>query len=414
MRSLWKRAGVSVTLGSAIILGSIGSAAADNGAPVPGFDNKPDIVVVGGSDTTYALESDLALAYNKSPGCKTENGSSNPNVGFCINPGGTPNVPGTQNAPLANAGTNWDHDVFVNLYPTGSTAGVNGLNGLNGYSGLIDMARSSRGPNASGESNLNFWGFAKDGLPVLTMGTQPTIDLTPLQIAKIWDCQITTWDQITGNPADASRPIRAYGMNPSAGTYASFRTFLQQQISGADPNKPGCGVKLLDGTYPFENDLKPVVKDVAARGWNLNDVIWWGSYADLKTFPYKAQGANFAKINGVAISNATVANGTYPFNRIVYRVTRKADANAVGSSSDLIGATGGKGGAVRRFTQWLCKELAWYNAGTIPSNPTNAQVDDFTGQTYYQIITNILSANGYQRVPVAERTNGACKLVPGP
>jgi ABC-type phosphate transport system substrate-binding protein len=397
-----------------VIAGSIGTAGADNGAPKPGQDNKPDIIITGGSDTTYALESDLALAYNQSPGCKTENGSTNPNVGFCINPGGTPNVPGVQNAPAANAGTNWDHDVIVNLYPTGSTAGVNGLLGLNGYSGVIDMARSSRGPNASGESALNFWGFAKDGVPVITLGTQPTIDLTPLKVAQIWNCDINTWDQITGNPADAGRPIRRYGMNPSSGTYATFRSFLQAQIAGADPNKPGCGEKLQDGTYPFENDVKPIIKDVAARGWNLNDVIWWASYAEMKTYPYKAQGASFAKLNGVTISNTTVANGTYPFNRIVYRVTRKADANAVGSSSDLTGATGGKGGAVRRATEWLCKEQAWYNAGTIPSNPTNAQVDDFTGQTYFTIITNILSQNGYQRIPVAERTNGACKLVPGP
>ena len=219
--------------------------------------------------------------------------------------------------------------------------------------------------------------------------------------------------RIAGNPADAGKAIRVYGMNSSSGTYGTFNSFIKAQISTVDVNKAGCAAKLQDNTYPFENDVKPIITDVAAKGWRINDVIWFGSYAELKTYAYKAQGATFASIDGVNISNGAIANNSYPYTRFIYHVTRKTDVNASGSSSDLTGATGGKGGAVRRFTQWLCKEAAWYNAGTLPGNPTNAAVNPFTGATYFDGIGQAIVNSGFQRVPALERTNGACELEPG-
>ena len=41
--------------------------------------------------------------------------------------------------------------------------------------------------------------------------------------------------------------------------------------------------------------------DVSARGWNASDVIWWGSYGELKTYGYKAQNASFWQVDGITV-----------------------------------------------------------------------------------------------------------------
>jgi hypothetical protein len=96
-------------------------------------------------------------------------------------------------------------------------------------------------------------------------------------------------------------------------------------------------------------------------------------------------------------------------------VTKKVDADPVSAGSTDItsrvsagGAAtnvGGKRGAVREFTSWLCRD----GTGSQP-----IETDNYTGKTFDQEISDTLLKYGFQSVPDAEITNGFCRLVPGP
>lgn len=351
-----------------------------------GFDDVNDLVTGSGSDTTYTMMAALTKLYNSTPGCDTDNVTGSATHTRCL-------TGGQQTSTETKA--NWDHDVFLNLFPTGSSAGVKALQlGTLG----VDYARSSRGPKTSGESDLNFFAFAKDGLVFMTFAGRPALNLSKAQIQGIYNCTIVEWDDITGNPADNGKTIRPYGMNPASGTKASMDTFL-----GFDANAGSC-VQKTGTVYPFENDAKPPIADAISKWGTAQDIFWWSSFAEMKTYSYKRQSGVFWSVDGIGISNGTIANNTYPAKRFVYHVTRKVDATpevAPAFPGEMAGGASGESGAVRQLTEWMCKLTAEHT-----TNP-------FYGTNYYADISGIIVAEGYQRVPAAERTHGACKTEPG-
>jgi ABC-type phosphate transport system substrate-binding protein len=366
-------------LAVATLIGVAGVAGAT--APEPtGFDDVNDQVVGAGSDTTYPFITRSDRLYNESQGCETINTAGDANLGKCLTPA---------NSATAVKG-NWDHDFFVEKYPTGSGSGLKAL-----QLGQVDYARSSRAPKTSGESDLNFWAFGKDGLVIATYGTRTPGNITKAQIQSIWSCGTTSWQTITGNPADAGKTIQPWGMNGASGTKATFDTYL-----GFDANAGLCVKKLTSGIYPFENDVKPILADAAV---DVNNMIWWSSYAEFKSWSYKRQSGQSWSVDGVAPGNTSILNNSYTLTRFVYHVTKKVDVSDPGAGNEnLTGADTGKAGAVREYTRFLCKGAS--------SHDNN----DFTGNTNYQELTNIYSDTGYQRLPTTERTNGICRLVPGP
>ena len=377
---------LKVLVATALVAATLISVAGVAGATAPepsGFDDNPDQVVGGGSDTTYPFMSRADRLYNESQGCETINTSGDANLGKCITP--------------TNAGTavkgDWDHDFFVEKYPSGSSAGAKGV-----QDGVFDYARSSRAPKASGEGDLNFWAFGKDGLVFETYGTRTPGNLTKAQIQGIYNCSITSWQTITGNPADAGKTIQPWGMNPNSGTKATMDTFL-----GFDLNAGSCVKKLSAPAnyYPFENDSKPIIADPA---FDASNAFWFGSYAEDKAWGDKRQTAQSWSVNGIAPSAGAISNNTYPATRFIYHVTRKVDVSdsSPAGTEALGGADSAKPGAVREYTKFLCK------GSTAHDN------NDFTGLTNYQELTQIYSDTGYIRLPVTERTNGICRLVPAP
>lgn len=351
-----------------------------------GWDDKVDYVVGSGSDTTYKVVSDLASIYNQAPGCTiaTSDTGTAPNfvaplAGDCV----------INNQNATDIAGNWDHDVVVSKYPTGSSQGVKEL-----VDGRSDFARSSRGPKTSGESGTAFWGFAKDGIVVTTLGGRAPLNVTPAQVKGIWNCTITNWNQL--DPSLPSATIHPYGMNPSSGTKATFDSFL-----GFDANAGSCVKKLNTGVFPFENDVKQITEN-GAVGVPLADAIWWGSYAEFKTYEYKRQSAQFMTIGGVGIGNNSISNNSYPITRYVYHVTKTSSvAPAAGGLST--GATAGKAGAVREFTEWMCKPRAAHT------------VSDYTGVSLFDEATNAITGSGYLRIPNNERSSGGvCSIALAP
>lgn len=371
---------VASVLAAATLFSVAGLAGAT--APEPsGWDDVNDQVVGAGSDTTYPFMTRADRLYNEAQGCETNNTSGSADLGKCLVP---------TNASTAVKG-NWDHDYFVERYPTGSSAGIKAL-----QLGQADYARSSRAPRNTGESDLNFWAFGKDGLAMVTLGTRVPGNLTKAQIQGIYNCSITSWQTITGNAADAGKTIQAWGMNPASGTKATFDTYL-----GFDANAGACVKKLSNGIFPFENDMKQISND---SGVDLNNAITWMSYAEFRAWGFKRQTAQAWSVDGVAPSSGAISNNTYTLTRFIYHVTKKVDVtNSTPAGTEVLGgADTGKGGAVRELTRFLCK------------GSTSHDANDYTGQTNYQELTSIYSDTGYIRIPTTERTNGICRFVPAP
>ncbi len=381
-----------------------------------GWDKNPDVVIGGGSDTTYLLSQRLEVLYNGAPGCLVDTGNTSASKAKCSD---------TTATPTGQINGNYDHDVFVGATPTGSSAGVNALlsTGVQ-YNPAIDYARSSRGASGTETNELTFWGYARDGIAVTTFGTRSGVSLTKQDLKDIYTCAKTDWSQF-GQPAG---PIIAWDMNPSSGTTATFKSYLDGVTFGACVRKLN-PVGAAPALAPFENDVKPILADsgpdltFGTADDNENNYVWWMSYAAWLTYPFVKNGkvdgtgaainSNLVTVEGSEPSSSSIFNSTYPIVRTVYQVTRNTQADCRqtpgsagvcdNSAASVYGATSGKGGAVRQFTEFLCRT----------SNAQQA-VDSVTGIGYRTEIVNALNAEGFQQLSgtvVGLRTPGyACAV----
>ena len=135
-------------IGAALVAVAVGAtafsgvAAADgpNGTQTngTGWDDVPQTITGGGSDTTYAWHQLAERLYNQAGGCRVITTTGSANKGKCET--------GATQDQTDNKG-NWDHDVAVSAYPTGSSAGVRELTSTPAVpGGLYDYARSSLRP----------------------------------------------------------------------------------------------------------------------------------------------------------------------------------------------------------------------------------------------------------------------------
>jgi len=399
---------MKIKLSTAVALFSVaagllaGALPASAAPPSTGNDNLPDVIIGGGSDTTYLIMQRLDDLYNSAPGCTIITSGSSADKGKCNGTGQTTPTTG-----------NFDHDVVVEATPTGSGGGINALLGTSPYNPGTDYARSSRGPSGTEGSSLSFYGYAKDSVAVITFGTRTGISVTKSQLQAVYRCDANarSWDFLTGNPADASSPIRPIGMNTTSGTYSVFQsTYLGGVTFGA----------CVEGT-PFENDVKPVLA-TAATAADAANMLWWISFGDWQTYPYTRDAgfgasnagatvkSNLATVDGVLPSNGNTTNGSYPITRFLYHVTRTADAApdpADLATPNVIGATTGKAGAVREYTEFLCRA-----SNTLRSSVAGpASGNGATGGTGLRtLLTQALNAEGFVQVPSTgtDRNFGAC------
>jgi len=380
--------------------------------PGSGWDDTPDVVIGGGSDTTYLVSQRLEALYNGTPGCAVDTGTTSATKGKCTAGQTTP------------TNGNFDHDIFASATPTGSGAGVNALlsTGVQ-YNPAINYARSSRGPSGTEASELTFWGYARDGIAVISFGTRGSVSLSKQDLIDIYTCTKTDWSQF-GGPAGTIIP---WDMNAASGTRSSFLvTYLGNPVLGT------CVRKLESGVAPFENDVKPLLADkgpdhvAGTADDDENNYLWWISYGDWKTYPYTANGfydgntagtpisSSLVTVAGTTPSDASIFASTYAIMRTLYQVTHEldADCNTVpgtdgvcnNAAATVYGTTTGKGGAVRGFTEWLCRT-------------TNAQqqINSVTGKGYRTEIISALNAEGFQQLSTSVaglRTAGyACSVL---
>jgi hypothetical protein len=373
---------------------------------------------------------DLAVLYNNAPGCQPYSGLA------C----GADDI-----TDARYGGTNYDHDAIINGFPTGSGAGINGLPAPANYAQGDAMARSSRGPNAGETGTRTFWGYGVDGIGVITFGSRSGIQLTSANVIAIFTCAVTNWNDasIMGG-AQPAGTIVPWAMNPASGTSAVFVGFLGftantagvnlynaqtcvRWMAGAD-GITGTSAARGDDVAPFENDTKQLLDDPGIwAGINPSipsDYIWWMSFATYSTYPYKGSNpvdaahparisANLVQIDTLNLNATAVFNQTWVpgLTRLIWNVTNNVDADCVtpaggaGACNNVdqhvAGAASGVGGAVRMFTEFLCRttdaQSIAYPFGTYLGKQ---DLDPLKGVGYRTRIIQTLNKQGFQQIKV--------------
>lgn len=198
--------------------------------------------------------------------------------------------------------------------PNGSSAGIAALAADASTPPCIDFARSSRAKKTDGsEDGLAFFALARDGVTWVKQTTSNApASLTKAQLAGIYSCQLTTWNQVGGTSTNVIKP---YLPQSGSGT----RSFWLSAIGVASPGS--CvtqGVPENNGSaLPNDPDViapYSIANYIAQAHKGLGDVHG-------TTVPGKIGG--LAPITGDA-SSATLNAGFDPaFLRKVYNVTKQ-------------------------------------------------------------------------------------------
>lgn len=307
-----------------------------------GEDEFGEVIIGRGSDTTYNVSLQLASLYNGAP-------------------------------ELGVEGINPNRDIVLNAQPEGSSVGIEQLGQF--ASGddealATAFARSSRAPRAGDPEGLVFTSFARDGISVVTLGggeTGPSAevdDLTSEQLVDVFvTCETTNFSQLGG--ADA--PIEVYALQEGSGTRATFDAFLQD-VSG-DPNASSDNCITDPGNVVFENSLS-LFDEVAPE--DRANVLLPFSFARFSTSVPDPDAKAFS-VDGVEPNPQTIADRSYPLNRLVYFVT--VDDNEAGGDPEANEAADG-------FVDFVCGE------GARTDNP-------ITGNTFGEDVDSVVESNGF-------------------
>jgi ABC-type phosphate transport system substrate-binding protein len=418
----------------ACLLGvSLLAPAAHAATDVPFTDDNRTNVVTAGSDTTYFLLNDLALAYNESEGCfQTAVAApltpSSPKQEQCLG-ASIPEGPSGSQQNNALKTENYDHDIVFNIFPQGSSAGRRQLClQLGAPSGTRDprvpgvqIARSSAGPaegfqctgaNATvngnqiypaGQRVLRFIAFAKDALTwakwTTTTGASTAVtNLTQVQLKGIFvDCTIINWNQVGGG----NSPIRVWTAIQASGSRATWDTFVGGNSENCIPAQFKDG-NLSNGERVIREHFAPPVEeavndpDAADEG----NSIFFFSTGVWSTNTGARSDSILGNVNGVAPTADNIIDGSFPFSRLLYNVIIQSGPSPVASE------------ATRRFTNsrpyvpgqpgnlgdpqqlgWLCKPLS---AHSKPIGAPGPGIESpFASINYGLQVKEIVEQNGF-------------------
>lgn len=188
-------------------------------------------------------------------------------------------------------------DVNISVRGTGSGAGINAL-----VDGATDIANASRFIKDEEVKNAVGNGFypvphrvAMDGIAVVVHSSNPVEDLTLEQIKQIYTGKVTNWSEFGGS----DKEIVVVSRDTSSGTFGVFKDIA------------------LDGAKVTSSAMRQgsngAVGTVVEGNENAIGYVGLGYVSKYEI--------NAVKVNGVAPSSATVANGTFPIARPLFMFT---------------------------------------------------------------------------------------------
>jgi len=171
--------------------------------------------------------------------------------------------------------------VTLTFDATGSGAGI-----TSATEGTADIGLSSRDLR-DGEDGVDYIRFAVDGLAIIVHPDNPVADLSTEQIAAIYTGEITNWSEVGGDDA----PIAVIGREAGSGSRGAF-----DDIMG------------IDGYVAHDQELTSggaVITAVATNQFAIG-------YSSLSAV---GDNVRVVSVNGVACTEATLLDGSYPVQR---------------------------------------------------------------------------------------------------
>ncbi|MDR1797762.1 MAG: substrate-binding domain-containing protein [Clostridiales Family XIII bacterium] len=147
--------------------------------------------------------------------------------------------------------------------------------------------------------------IGRDGLVFITGKNNTVKSLAADQLRGIYAGRITDWSEVGG----AAQPIMAYQRNTDSGSHAMLLKCLMQGETLADPPS-----EMVAGSMDYMLSLL----DFDAAGDSLGYSVYY--YADKM---YEAPNVKMLAVDGVAPSNKTIADGSYPLTSDFYLAIRK-------------------------------------------------------------------------------------------
>jgi len=121
--------------------------------------------------------------------------------------------------------------------PNGSSAGIAALAGniKTGKHFCLDFARSSRAQKSTDPSGLSFIPVALDNISYasLAKGSNAPGNLTTHQLAEIYTCTATKWNQVGGSSSATIHPLLP---QPGSGTLSQFLSDKEKKGKGKKKN----------------------------------------------------------------------------------------------------------------------------------------------------------------------------------
>jgi phosphate transport system substrate-binding protein len=192
-------------------------------------------------------------------------------------------------------------------------------------SGAADIAGSARGSNGSAaEQALTFTPVGWDGLVMITHPSNPVSNLTLQQLHDIYYGKIHNWSELGGRSA----PINVYAVaSPGDGVEFSLRRLLFGR-----GNQPVAAPRLYVNTAKLE---EAVTLDPKALG--VTTLAGISGNRKVKAL----------RIDGVAPTQSSVANGSYKLFTPLYLVTNPASPHATQAQA-FVAFAGSDGAAALR------------------------------------------------------------------
>ena len=186
-------------------------------------------------------------------------------------------------------------------------------------------------------TELEITPIGRDALVFINNEGNPVTNLTQQQLIDIYTGKITNWQEVGGEDLE----IVPYQRVESSGSQSLFCKLLMKDIEPmAAPTelKPGAMGELIDALASYNNTAN-------ALGYS---VFYYAEYM------YQQPGLKFVSVDGVAPSDETIANGSYPLLNEYYVVIRSDEP---------------EDSPARILKNWICSEkgtAAMEKAGYIP------------------------------------------------
>lgn len=197
-------------------------------------------------------------------------------------------------------------DIKVEVEQGGSGVGIS-----NAKTGIVDIGMSSRFLKTD-EKPLTQTVLCLDGIAVVVNKQNPVSNLSPGQIAKIYDGRIKNWKEVGGNDARITLVTREV----TSGTRGAFEELIME------------GQLIDDRLCLVQNSTG----NAALTVQNDRNAITYMSLGVLDHF----DSLKAVSVGGIAATTGNVKNGTYPLSRPFLLLTRGEPSGAVKVFMDYV------------------------------------------------------------------------------